>query len=416
MNKRKDKVLYSALLFLLLGVSVLLTPVSASASTAVLASYENYKIYNVVEYGADPTGSRACERAINLAVKQALSDKKAGNLDGKQNVAVYIPSGQYTLNDRVRVTSNIAIIAESDSIVNGSGAITLQIEGADSIVDGGVWNNSNPSSTTIYINHASNASLLNLSTMSGGYGIKLRDCTATLKNIKVWNAVNTGMALTLQSVVKADGIDVRYNGTGFPKKGYGHGIGLWNNSDLTITNSSISNNRQCGISMNPGTLNISSSKIQKNGRNGIGTKGKCNVTMYQCEIYENGFYKKSEQMNGVIIVDGSYARIDSCIFSTNAVSGLLVTGKGSYVDLSNSIFKKNGYNNIYMEYMGKSGKVTVNVQSCTFYATKKKLDSIKVHAKSKKYFRLSLSNSNTYKSLKYKKTYWIGNSVKRYGV
>ena len=73
--------------FLLLAV-LILAGYPQITHAAVSEAYGDYTVYNVTEYGADPTGAQACDFAISSALRAARKNS------GKK--LLHFPAGSYT--------------------------------------------------------------------------------------------------------------------------------------------------------------------------------------------------------------------------------------------------------------------------------------------------------------------------------
>ena len=56
---------------------------------------DNIRIYNIIDFGADPTGNRDSSAAIQQAVNQALTKESSG--------IVYAPSGRYRIDSTITI-------------------------------------------------------------------------------------------------------------------------------------------------------------------------------------------------------------------------------------------------------------------------------------------------------------------------
>ena len=72
---------------------------------------------------------------------------------------------------------------------------------------------------------------------SGLNGIKLRATTAYLENVTISKSTSIGMGLSGQCQVTAKGCKILNNGSGYPKQGLGHGVGVYEKSVFNISDS-----------------------------------------------------------------------------------------------------------------------------------------------------------------------------------
>lgn len=383
--------------FLLLAV-LILAGYPQITHAAVSEAYGDYTVYNVTEYGADPTGAQACDAAISSALRAARKNS------GKK--LLYFPAGSYTVHGTVKLASRMVLAADEQTVVTGTGSKLINLTGASgAVIDGGTWRG-RAGSTVISGNSGSDIRLLNMNVESGLNGIKLRATTAYLENVTISKSTSIGMGLSGQCQVTAKGCKILNNGSGYPKQGLGHGVGVYEKSVFNISDSQLNGNRECGISVKNGTAFVTNCKLYNNGRHGLGTALVCNVTMTNCDIYKNGLKDKHD---GVILVGGSKGTFTNCKFRANAATGLLVNDSNTRAVIKKCIFKNNKAHNIYSENL-KSGKVSLVIDSCSFYKCKTS-DSVRIHVNKKSAYSLKIKGKNKYYKVKPKYTFWIKNKL-----
>lgn len=380
-------------------------------AAGVLDKYPEGKVYDVTAYGADKTGQTLSDKGFLKASSAIYQDIRKGNLEGRRPI-LYFPGGTYKTGKPIRINAGVAVAAEADTTVifSGSeGSRGLEIRGseasADIAIEGGTWQGSGKE-VLIYANYARGLKISNVNVKSGRMGIGLYNTTASLENVTVTGCTGMGMTLTMASKVNAADLRIVSNGNGYPKAGLGHGIGVYGKTKLTITDSLINKNRECGISVQLATISVNKCRMQNNGRHAVGTSKVCSVTMNGCDIYRNG---RRDKMDGVILVDGSKGKFTNCTFRSNAVFGLMVNHGGTSAVVKGCTFKDNGVHNIYIENMGR-GKVKTVIDSCKFYKCKKTY-SVIVYAKKKAAYSLSIKGKNKYYKVKPKYAYVINHKL-----
>lgn len=376
-------------------------------SAAVLDGYGNGKVYDVTEYGADKSGKKNSSAAVDKAIAAAKQDIRKGFMDGKERAVLYFPSGKYKVGSRVKLLAGMAVVAEKDSVINFSGKDGIQMFSISGCtIEGGTWQGNNSSTVVIAGNGITNLKIMNLTVKSGYTGINLYNCTATVKNVSISKCKNIGMNVTAKSKATVSNCKINNNGSGYPKKGLGHGIGVYNKSTLTLSNSQTNKNRECGVSVMEATATIKKCLLQNNGRHAVGTAKVCKITMKDCDIYRNGY---KDNLDGVSLVQGTKGTFTNCKFRENAVTGLLVNhGKSSAV-VKNCTFKGNVVHNIYSENL-VSGTVKIEINGCKFYKCKSG-ESVKVYVNKKSGYSVKIKGNNKYYNVKPKYAYQVKDKV-----
>jgi hypothetical protein len=254
--------------------------------------------YNVLDFGADPTGTASSVAAFNLAVANGGT--------------VYIPSGTYTLDDKVSLLiDNTTLWLAADVTLNVSGVAALQSPfGAQILVSA---NNcaiigSGPSSliqnvlgtraNTITLIPPYVKFLVRDLTLDGGKSLVTSEATdtfeagimligytpntpsdieATIDNVTIKNYGQYGISMYGNQVngVKIVNCNIREMGIAGQPLSVGAGIvSAISGSNLTIANNVIKNNKQHGIfissaGVNSGNHVIADNIIISNGQSGI---------------------------------------------------------------------------------------------------------------------------------------------------
>lgn len=411
---RKRIKLFLVLCFMLAGIVLPGRDVRASEVQAP-EEYSDYTKVDVTKYGADRKGGKNAQNAF----KNAVAAVEAMQEEGKKAL-VYLPSGTYRLDNYVAVRgSEIIFLAESDVVVNAKSAINVQV-GGTAIVKGGTWVYSGSKSdkkNLFFANKDTRIELSNLKIKKAYKAVHLTEAAGSLKNLKVenshyiavaatknsnvtisnckfnkndmavmisaskavcdnitvTNSKNMGMESIEKSKVTVKNSTFTTNGSGYKpgKNTYkGHGMGVYTKSKVTVENCTFSNNVQCGISLQGGDVVVNNSQIVKNGRQGIGTREKCNVTATNTTIKGNGRDTReiSHGNHGVIIVNGSKGTFTKCKISDNKFAGIWVDGGGSSVTVKQCEFK--GNKEYPIQLTCKKGKVTLVSNNCTYKNSK----------------------------------------------
>lgn len=376
----------------LLLLAVFLFPLRVSASESVLEKYQDGKVYDITAYGADNTGKRDSSAAVLDALAAAKQDIRKNMLDNKKNAVIYFPGGTYKISTQVKLLAGMILAAEDDTVVNFTGNTGIAMYGlAEGSLEGGTWKGGS-NTACIHITRVKKLKIENFTVASGRIGIQIFDSTASLKNVSVSKCTSIGVNLSNGSRITASNCTVKNNGYGYPKKGYlGNGVGVYAKASLTISDSELSDNKECGISVKAATVVMKNCKMHNNGRHGLGSAEVCNITMTKCDIYHNGYI---ESLDGVTLVDGSKGKFVNCTFRSNAVTGLLVNHGNTNAVIKGCTFKGNVAHNIYSENIG-SGKVSITIDSCKFYKCKTS-ESVRILVNSKSGYSLTLKGANKY--------------------
>lgn len=382
----------SVLMFMLVTA---IMPFHVNAAS-VTSNYPNAKIYKITDYGADSTGKEESNVALDAAIKDAKKDT------AKEKV-IYIPSGKYSLSSPVRLYDGMILAAESDSEITGTGEKIINVhDTSETCIEGGIWKGE--TNTTVFSsNRVSDLSIKNVKIISGTVGIWIGDSSAFINNVYVTGCKSIGITCSNNANVTVQNSQIIKNGSGYPNNGLGQGIGVYKSASLTAADCRINNNYECGVSVKLGNINMKNCVLQSNGRHGVGTDEKCNIVMTECDIYKNGY---RENMNGVIIVDGSKGIFTKCKFESNAVTGLLVANGGTNVTVKSCTFTGNKVHNIYGDNTG-TGKSKLTISRSSFSKCSKGY-SIIILTNKKSSFSINLKSGNKFKKVP-KYVYQIGN-------
>lgn len=376
-----------------------------------ITEYTGYEVVNVTSYGADKSGTKDSQPAFKKAVAAAAELQEKG-----EKAVVYIPSGTFVLNKYVAVRGiEITFVAEDDTTVKAKSAINVQIGGAADIV-GGIWQYTGSASdkkTMFFGNNNAEVSLKNLKivnpykavnvtkakcnleqiTVQGSpyiavaaiknsqltikdsnfnkntMAVMVSASTADIDNVTIQKSKNMGMEAIEKSKVVVSNSKILNNGSGYqPGKteNKGHGIGIYTKSDVTLNNTVMKKNDQCGVSLLGANVTLNQCEVSYNGRQGIGTREKCKVTAKKTTINHNGFdtEESANGHNGLILVDGSSATLTGCKVTNNKYAGVWANGKGVSLKVKKCTFKGNKMFPISLET--NKGKISLTSDSCTY--------------------------------------------------
>lgn len=160
--------------------------VSNTSGAAVIALSQNW--FNIVDYGADPTGTNDSTAAINAAIAAASGGSA-------QNGTVYIPLGKYKVTSTIQISANVNIRGDGCSY-RIEPVVVSPAPAASSLVwygaSGGIVLQQNPSLSSTSLGgfiwenfHVDCRSV-------AAVGIRLRACSGScFRNISVYNHIGT---------------------------------------------------------------------------------------------------------------------------------------------------------------------------------------------------------------------------------
>lgn len=182
---------------------------------------QNAPWFNVLDYGADPTGVSNSTTAINAAVVDASA------VGG----TVLIPRGSYLVMTEILALDNVTIYAYGAYLFAGqsshalvwnytpSSSPTVYTGHSNITILGGIWDNKghvyNGSTDTMYFGHARNITIRDLTIRNTQFfhGIELNSCSgAQIVNCRFEGAYQGGGTTNLEAIQ----IDVALTGAGLP--------------------------------------------------------------------------------------------------------------------------------------------------------------------------------------------------------
>ena len=383
----------------------------ASAAVTRISQYGGYEIVDVTDFGADKTGRKDSAAALNKAVDEAYDLQFAG-----EKAVVYLPAGTFQLDKYTPIDSGaITIVAEDSTKINAKNAFQVR-SGCTATVEGGIWQNVGQKETMFFGNTGGSINIkdakivnpyravtvqagkceLNNVTVTGARGnsdyavsaqskselvvrnsnfsknimaIMVKNSSAQIDSVKIEKNKNMGMQANEKSKVTISNSTIARNGNGYtPGKTdfKGHGIGVYTKSKVTVNNCLVKSNDQCGISLVGASVTVNNSKILSNGRQGIGTRERCNVTLKNSQLSKNGYntQESANGYNGLILVDGSKAKITNCKFEKNKYAGIWVSGGGCVINVKKTVF--NGNKMFPIDMTTDRGTITLVSDRCTY--------------------------------------------------
>ncbi|MFP3156564.1 right-handed parallel beta-helix repeat-containing protein [Lachnospiraceae bacterium ZAX-1] len=312
-------------------------------------------------------------------------------------VIIYITSGNYTIRDNgmlILHTNNIVVMEDNTNISKSGGleAIfrTSASENARNVkIIGGKLDANGK--TAVEINNAYNVKVQDTKITDAKCGVKtvrstvnlqsievskstrgiyvMRGSHATINNVAVKANKQDGMLVAKESVVYVNnssfvsnswrgisatgaGTKIYVSGSTCARNGIkpkitkdgrvGHGIGITSGAYGEIVDSSITGNKECGISIfNGAKVKLFGNTISKNGRHGIGARKNVDLTdMKNNKIVGNGY-------NGILIADNSKMNSDHDQINRNNGIGISIVD-ASRVSLEQVDVMNNKTSNIWL--------------------------------------------------------------------
>lgn len=285
---------------------------------------EAKEIYDVTQMGAVPGDDVPDTQAINKCIEKAVED----------NADVYIPSGEYIIDNTIKVSGDVRIEMDNDTVFNvtknmkyvikaeysegkhdfeliggmidamnySSGLTALYVKNTDKCtIDGTSFNVKN--GRGILIKESDNATIKNVDIIEGyENSINIQKSKAlvkdiTIKNISHKSTSGNGMYIRECDKVVVDNADitnVAYNGI------------LCNTArQLVIKNSKIKRSNNCGFTIvNTDNILIQNNIIDDHSSDGIWIENKKNTV---CTIKNNKVYNSMsglELSSGIVVFYG----------------------------------------------------------------------------------------------------------------
>lgn len=225
---------------------------------------------------------------------------KAARTPAGSATIVHLPAGKVTVSQTIRPADRVYLVAEPDATVlwRGSSGYLVRFDTVTSGIYGGTWDGSSRGSSVIGTSGAS-VQLAQLTITEGNnHGVGVYDkSTLVLQSVTTSRNKVDGVHLEDGSTLEARGLSSvlnRRNGVqlstgstgtivdshldrngqavrGSTSGKTGHGLGLAA-ARATVTNTSMSDNKVCGVSLaKAAAVTISGSHLDRNGRHGLGT-------------------------------------------------------------------------------------------------------------------------------------------------
>lgn len=367
-----------------------------------LSKYSNVKVYDITAYGADKTGKKSIDTAIEAALAEARKDIKKGNLGGKSKALIYFPKGTFKSTSLIIIRDGMIVVAENKTTVKFSGEGGIKFyEAKNSSIEGGKWISSH-NQITIGATNSPKLSIKNLKVQSGTMGIKFAGGSAVIENVNVSKCLNIGLTMTRAEITVKNS---KFNNNGHANKidERSHGVGVYDHSKLTISNAEMNNNRKCGICVRDSVLIMKNCKINDNGRHALDTGvGTNNISMTNCDMINNGH---TDKQDGVLLKAGSTGKFVNCNFKSNAISSILLDKSKISATFKGCTFSENDAHNIYV-YNTNPGKIKITIDGCSFSKCKSG-DSIMFYLTSADGYSLKVKGKNTFKNINPKYVFWI---------
>jgi hypothetical protein len=336
------------------AIAAIIASLLAPPSTAVAATNLDAAV-SAFSLGSYTLNELPGSGDITNALKKAVSTP--GTKD--QANVVHLPAGSVTVSAIVRPANNVYIVAEPGTTINwrGSDPYLLRFSNVTGGVSGGTWDGAGRSSTTVIGMGGSTVQLADLTvTHAGKYGIGAyqestthQRSSLTLRNVTTKaNKVDgvhlegsdlyasglrstsnrrNGVQLSSGSVGTITGSVLDLNGQavkGSTTGKTGHGLGVAS-ATVTVSGTSISRNKVCGVSLTGAAIASISGKSQlnQNGRHGLGTVPGVTATISDSTANGNGY-------NGVLASGkGTNVALQRVAIDSAKRSGLSVPSGGA---------------------------------------------------------------------------------------
>jgi hypothetical protein len=343
-----------------IAVGLLAPTPTAVAATSVQAAAAAFGIdsYSVVELpsGGDLAG------ALTGATRAA---------SGGVPTLLHLSAGQLNVRTTVRPGNNVYLVAEPDTKIvwqGTAGQPLLRFTSGSAGVYGGVWDGGlRKGSSVIAVNGAAVQLSSVTVTRGGNHGIgayagsrvTLRNVTATANKVdgvhvegklSVLDAsglvsrlnVRNGVQVSdkASGTINASTLDSNGQGVHGTTTGKtGHGLGVASAS-VTVSDSSLSDNKVCGISLSgSASAIVSGSHLDRNGRHGLGTTAGTSATVSQSSADKNGY-------NGILASgSGTKVSLQGVRITSAKKIGLSVPSGGS-ASISGVTISSSGTQNV----------------------------------------------------------------------
>ncbi|MFT3888585.1 MAG: right-handed parallel beta-helix repeat-containing protein [Arachnia sp.] len=281
---------------------------------------------------------------------------------------VVLKAGTFEVRSKIRVADNVYLVAEPRTRVTwrGSDGEMVRFDGVTSGVYGGTWDGAHKGTSHVFNTTASTVRYVDLLVKNAGAngivaykgskvtlrdvsatgnardGVYVQQTTLTVSRLKATMNERNGLMLASGSTGTVVGSTLDKNGQavkGSTTDKTGHGLAV-DGSSATVSSSTMSGNKVCGVSLTKGAkVAVSSSTIASNGRHGVGTRSAVTGSFTNTKISKNGY-------NGVLATDSRTSiTLTSSTVDASKKFGLSVPSKGS-ATLRKTTVKGSGSANI----------------------------------------------------------------------
>lgn len=300
---------------------------------------------------------------------------------------VHLPAGQYTVTTSIKVSSGVYLVAEPDAVVTwkgGQGQLLRFTTGRGGVY-GGTWDGgTRKDSTVIAANRATVAiqdatvrnaaqhgiagynkaalTLRDVRATSNYNGVYLQESILDASGLRATLNRRNGVQLSKNSVGTIVGSFLDRNGRavkGSTTGKTGHGLGLAA-SRATVTDTSLSTNKVCGLSLTDGAqIELRNSTLNDNGRHGIGTTARTRAVVSDSSIRRNGY-------NGVLASgSGTQVELTGVGISDSVKYGLSVPSSGA-ATITETVIERSRISNISVS---KRGRLTIRDNNAVLSAS-----------------------------------------------
>lgn len=308
---------------------------------------------------------KAAEITLNVQSGQDISSRITEVIrEGNGNsVVIRIPAGQYTVKTPVTLKSNVHIIADENTIVDGSsssGAI-LQAPNNHNLsnitIEGGVWSGSKETVNIFQFYTASNITIANCRfAKAGKSAIRFtKTKNAVMKNCIVENSKENGIHVTDHSTVSLVSAEISSNKE--------TGLAVYDGSVVQVSNSNMAKNGNYGIYVTGSKLTLSRVNAQENNWSGVAAS-KINTTLnVSSGVFDNNgrnakMTDEGSLSHGIAVYGQAEANISGIQANNNKGCGISPFSNVNVV-LSNCNISNNGAHGI-----GGRNQVKLTIQNC----------------------------------------------------
>ena len=234
-------------------------------------------VYNVLDFGADPTGVADSAAAFQAAIDAAVANAETIFSWSSSNIPlVRIPAGKYTISTAMVVKSSVSIVGDGMSstyitatgtAIDGSSNSVSDDTSFGHVISGMTLYGNGTGSGIIATGWIRNCKITDMFIQGFNYGINLTDSWTIMIQNCYLNTAGTSN-ITLESSGQGNIDNCRIDDA------QEYGIYLNDTETFSITNTSVQRARLHGILGNPQTggeciLNINNCFFERNGENSV---------------------------------------------------------------------------------------------------------------------------------------------------